>query len=237
MTQRLLRALQRGGCTIDLGDDRWGVWRGQDRRGRVIGTLAGADIEVLRLRKEIAPLAGQDQFVFVWTGPQAKRETVTINADVLRDEARAPSPQILLERILRNVPCPNMRRWLSQAAVDYREDVELASLSGASPGMNWRSLQTGTRIEGGKRSSEFARTHNSSDAQLRVKALASLFDQDELSFLNQMVICEAKRASFTKRLGLRPKLVEQQGLALLRRLAEAYDCALKRQERVVRQSV
>ena len=49
MKRRILRALQRGGLTAKRQGDEWAVWRSYDRRRRIIGTLSGAEVDVLRL--------------------------------------------------------------------------------------------------------------------------------------------------------------------------------------------
>ncbi|MEO1322495.1 MAG: hypothetical protein AAFV59_05750 [Pseudomonadota bacterium] len=45
----MLRALQRGGVAAKTERDAWAVWRCHDRRRRIIGTLSGAQVDVLRL--------------------------------------------------------------------------------------------------------------------------------------------------------------------------------------------
>ena len=66
MKPRLIRALQRGGVTSEIGPERWGVWRNRDRRGRIIGVLTGAEIDVLRTRESLKPLGDGQPPIFIW---------------------------------------------------------------------------------------------------------------------------------------------------------------------------
>ncbi|MEM9055542.1 MAG: hypothetical protein AAGB16_09480, partial [Pseudomonadota bacterium] len=105
MTARLIRALQRGGCTIDIGNDQWGVWRRHDRRGRMIGTLPGADIEIMRVRSELSELAGRDEPTLVWTGSCQDIPAVSISSDALQSDTDSLPSRTLLDCILRRIHC------------------------------------------------------------------------------------------------------------------------------------
>ena len=86
MTPRLKRALQRGGVTARVRDDTWGVWRSRDRRGRMIGTVSGADIDLLRLRNCLKPLGDHRPPILIWSGPIDAHESV--DAAVAKDLTR-----------------------------------------------------------------------------------------------------------------------------------------------------
>ncbi|MEL6827757.1 MAG: hypothetical protein AAFN91_16030 [Pseudomonadota bacterium] len=64
--RRLLNALYRGGVTSETTSDQWSVWRGRDQRYRQIGTLPGANIDLLRLHSILMPAGSSGRCVLMW---------------------------------------------------------------------------------------------------------------------------------------------------------------------------
>ena len=84
MNRRLLRALERGGVAAPIASDRWGVWRGRDRRTRMIGVLSGAEIDVLRVRDVLHPLGDTNPPLFVCTRKCSEPGRVNPDSTALR---------------------------------------------------------------------------------------------------------------------------------------------------------
>ena len=64
--RRLLNALYRGGITAEMRPEVWGVWRKRDRRRCRIGTLAGAEIDLLRLHDVLVPTGSDWPWPLIW---------------------------------------------------------------------------------------------------------------------------------------------------------------------------
>ena len=64
--RRLLNALYRGGVTSETTSDQWSVWRGRDQRYRQIGTVPGANIDLLRLHSILMPAGSSGRCVLMW---------------------------------------------------------------------------------------------------------------------------------------------------------------------------
>ncbi|MEO0700438.1 MAG: hypothetical protein AAFY81_12080, partial [Pseudomonadota bacterium] len=67
MSERLIRALQRGGCLAPHQGD-WGVWRGRDLRERCVGRLSAGAQAGLRVIERIR-LEDPSRNLWVWSGP------------------------------------------------------------------------------------------------------------------------------------------------------------------------
>lgn len=104
MKQRLIRALQRGGVVAQIEPDRWGVWRGRDRRGRVIGVLTGAEIDVLRVRESLKPLGDGAPPIFVWSGSVLETPFAAPRADRL-ETAHGTAARPLIELLIARPRC------------------------------------------------------------------------------------------------------------------------------------
>lgn len=82
MSDRLIRALQRGGCLVACASG-WEVLRGRDRRARRIGTLSGAAVESLKAQGHVAVVSEGEGDHLVWIGA----------APDMSRSARAPGPE------------------------------------------------------------------------------------------------------------------------------------------------
>jgi len=84
MKQRLVRALQRGGVTAEIRPDIWGVWRGRDRRRRMIGELPGREIDLLKLNAHLTPVGDPYHVVMTWNQTAGRRAPFKIEPSAPR---------------------------------------------------------------------------------------------------------------------------------------------------------
>ena len=219
MKARLIRALQRGGIAASKGDDRWRVWRSQDRRGRVIGTLSGAEIDILRLRNDLKPLGKEEDQLLVWAGQQAECASLAAVAPELLPPAEA-HVRSLLEMLIANCASAALRTRIRRACQAYIQDLEDAE-RGASTTMNWDGLARGRLAKGQRRASGF-NPPSSAAAKRRLDKVSDQLADDERTFLEKLIVREASRSSIAKAFAMRPALAEQKGMSVLRQLMQIY---------------
>ena len=220
MNRRLIRALQRGGVAAQTQDDTWSVWRSQDRRGRIIGTLNGAQVEVLRLRGDLKPLGAEAHRVLIWAGCQLEANGSVAAAPDLAIPNSAHM-RSLLEALITNCASQALRSGIRKACQSFMADLEVSERSGHAKTMNWDALAQ-VRSAKGQRGDPGYRSQQARGATARIETLHSALGDDDLNFLMRLVVREASRASIAKYFGLRPELAEQRGMAILRRLVTAY---------------
>ena len=121
MNPRLIRSLQRGGLVAKLIEPGWGVWRGRDRRHRMIGTLTGAEIDLLRLYEclRCKPLS-QCQAMY-WRVPSA-HSTMCIN-DLMASYADPAKARSCLDQIILTHASQAERKKLADTARAFRRDA------------------------------------------------------------------------------------------------------------------
>lgn len=219
MKTRLIRALQRGGIPASTGDDTWRVWRSQDRRGRVIGTLSGAEIDILRLRHDLKPLGKEEDQLLVWAGRQMERASLAAVAPELLPPAEA-HVRSLLEMLIANCASAALRTRIRRACQAYIQDLEGAD-HGASTTMNWDGLARGRLAKGQRRASGF-NPPSSAAAKRRLAKVSDQLADDERAFLEKLIVREASRSSIAKAFAMRPALAEQKGMSVLRQLVQIY---------------
>ena len=219
MKPRLLRALQRGGVAASSGADTWHIWRSKDRRGRIIGSLSGAEVDILRLRHDLKPLGDGEDQVLIWTGDRVERDQAAAAAP---DLASIPESQkrSLLEMLIANCASQALRTRLRDACQVYRQDLEDVS-RGSSTTMNWDGLARG-RLAKGQRQRSAYEPRTGTLAERRLAKVADLMGQEDLAFLLKLVVQEAPRTSIAKAFAIRPVLAEQKGMSILRKLVAAY---------------
>lgn len=221
MKPRLIRALQRGGVTAEVRPDLWGVWRAPDRRGRVIGTLSGADVDVLRFRKHLKPLGTEIPMVLIWSGAvKIERAEQPIDIKVLTDAN--PIKATLLEIILRKTASPAARDAFRQACERFRYDIEHANNPSAHVTMNWERLGAEARPSPSSFQHGSVRSQSYAAARRRLAQLADRLSSVDLSILELTVIREVSRPKLAKTLGLRPAIVERRASGVLQALVEFY---------------
>jgi len=219
MKPRLVRAIQRGGVAALIRADTWGVWRTRDRRGRMIGTITGADIDIMRLRDQLKPIGGDGEKTLAWGGEEGPEPQVT---------ARLPDPEkgdalqnrSLLESLIVSSHDPAFRRDLRAACQNYIADVERASASSDRVTMNWNAFDAGDRVQSGFVRDPLQGAREALKANARLTKLHAELSSDDARFLRKMVLFEATRASLAKTFAMRPALTERHGLAVLRTLVE-----------------
>ena len=224
MKPRLRRALQRGGVTPRVRTDTWGVWRSQDRRGRMIGTVSGADIDLLRLRQCLKPLGDKLPLPLVWTGPideMATSDTANV-AGALTNPARS-----LLDLLLRDRVSPMQRDRIRQACQAYLADLEQIASGGSHVTMNWDRLSLVDKTHRGDHVPRAATSQKLSQARGRLSALAQTLSEADLRFLEGLVLREETRTVLARRFALRAALADQRGLSVLRALLSAYEGQLR----------
>ena len=139
MSARLIRALQSGGMASKLERDLWGIWRGRDRRRRMIGTMTGADVDVLRARECLSQVGGDDPAILIWSGQVEVPCAPTPSARALKTAAPRQSDPMLL-RLLADCHDPKLRGLYRQLATAYRKDTELAEHDDPDAGLYWKRL-------------------------------------------------------------------------------------------------
>jgi len=124
MNQRLIHALQRGGVTCRIRADTWGVWRGTDRRRRMIGTLIGGEVDVLRLNGDLRAIDTSERLVFAWSEVRAPR--------ALSCEPIAEPP--LLDHLILRCPSRDDREHILAGVSAFRDAAQAeSSASTAAP--------------------------------------------------------------------------------------------------------
>lgn len=222
MSVRLLRALQGGGITSPIERDLWGVWRGRDRRRRMIGTLTGAEIDVLRLQSRLAPFGDEVPPILVWSGAVAASEDAGPgDAHVLR-EAPIYATGPALEHLISRCGDPAQRAGYRILVERYRTDHEASSAAGQMPGMNWQGLALGGRVQGGHRSTGHLGIQHAAEARARLARIRRDLSDEELSLIDGLILREESKAVLAKRLQVRQALVERRAIAALRALERVY---------------
>lgn len=227
MKSRLIRALQRGGIVAEIGPDRWGVWRSKDRRGRMIGVLTGAEIDVLRVREALKSLGDGQPPILVWAGFVLETPLVAPSSARLDNDAQgtvAPMIELLLSRS-QDV---GLRELIRETARRYRADAERASSVGAARGMNWDGLALGGKIDGGRGFSDQGPGGGALTAQSAHEVLRRHLGSETMSLLDRLILSGDSRTQLTKRLGGRPALMERRSLAAIRALHEVYRDKVRR---------
>ena len=136
--ERLIRALERGGCVAWIGEKGWGVWRGQDLRGRCIGRMP--DSLVRQLRNE-GKLAQQDarprRLYWAQTTPANGPENLRTGSPPKSDPRKPRKPaRRALDLVLASIDDPEVRAIVRAAVQRFEGDVERAT-SGQRVTQNW----------------------------------------------------------------------------------------------------
>lgn len=226
MTQRLIQALQRGGVAAPLARDQWGVWRGTDRRRRQIGTLAGRDVELLRLQGSLAPLGDFDPPILVWSGAIEPSAPSTGGVRVLKASA-VFEDRPLIEQVVSNCSDLTTRSSYRTFIQAYRADEACLARGEQVPGMNWTGLALGGRIQGGRPKDDYRGSADIAGAKRRFDGIARLLPEDELRFLNSLVLANLTKSKLAKQFQIRSSLLERRAIAVLRTVTQASIYVLK----------
>lgn len=226
MNAHLMRVLQRGGMASQIGQDRWGVWRGRDRRARRVGVMTSTEIDLLRLRGMLQSWGDDTPPILVCGASVLAAPSATPSAKRLiqaRSSRRAPLIELMVthcrDRALRNLICETGQR--------YRADLACAAHAGAAGGMNWDGLALGGRIDGGKGPQTFSVSYLAVRAQSCLRIVQAELGDETVYLLDRLILGEETRAGLARRLGIRPSLVEGRAIAAMRALHEVYALKVK----------
>lgn len=226
MKARLARVLERGGMASQLSAERWGIWRGRDRRTRRIGVLSGAEIDVLRLRGMLQPWGDGAPPILVCAQSILEPSMVAPSPERLDQEAKSVSrPLIELmvdrchDRALRQLICDTVHR--------YRTDVDCAARAGITGHMNWDGLALGGRIEGGRGPQAPNPAFRASRAQAALAVIEAALGVSNMRLLDRLILGEETRAALARRFAIRPSLMEGRALAAIRALHQVYGVKIK----------
>lgn len=225
MNPKLLRALQRGGCTSEIHPGKWAVWRQTDRRGRSIGEISDADVALMRLSGDLRPLGASEDICLVWKGGCTKPlGAVSASPEALWQSSKDQSaPQVsLLQRVLEQADSVEARQLLMQTAIIFAEDLERAMKSGHASGMNWAMIETGGRIQGGRRSCREGRIGGAARSARRLEKLSSSLTHNEFTLLRRMIAERCSRYVIAKWLGLPQLKAQNRAYAAMKHLAKLY---------------
>lgn len=226
MSGRLIRALQSGGMAVQVRDDLWGVWRGRDRRTRKIGELSAPEIDLLRLRGSLAPVAETEPQILIWIGPMTAGENPKPGTTALQS-IHPPKDGPLIELIISNRKHDGLRELIRSTAMSYRQDVEAAAGGHQISGMNWTDLALGGRIQGGPARGSRLPNRAAVEARARLRAVERELSIDEVDCLDRLVLARHSRRKLAHRCAIRPSLMESHALAVMRKLAEIYARKIK----------
>lgn len=238
MSSKLIRALQRGGCVVEVQPNCWDVWRGRDRRGRSIGQLSDADIQVLKIQGNLSHLGGAEDGRLVWSGGVSPGNTAVSSPAALVGTANDKRGQIRsqLQRLLEDARSAQERRQLAQAALDFAEDVERAETSGAAKGMNWSMIATGGRIQGGVRADSCGRIGYASRSAQRLQLLQDRLASGEYTLLRRLIVERVSRNALARWLNEAPLDAQRRARHALRHLAKIYAEEISRPARATPRS-
>ena len=222
MTQRLRRALQRGGVAAQIRPEAWGVWRGQDRRGRMIGTLSGAEVDIMRLRGELKPSGDDHPQVLTWSGaPEEVKPPSNIQAPDLSIEDKAPRTP-LLEALLLGHHNRDERERIRSSCQNYLQDLELVAAGPQHTTMNWEAFSAGDRVKGGGGYDPLQRARYQKRAKARIADIREHLSEADFTFMEKLLRNDTTRAGFARTYQQRPALIDRRALLILRVLMNAY---------------
>lgn len=225
---RLLRALQAGGCTAPVAKNQWGVWRKTDRRGRTIGALDAAQVEVLRLRGKLVRLGGCEDERLVWSGAAENTSFPTPSAAALqRDDTVNRHRQSLLQRVIAAAQDDRQRRAWSMAAQAFLFDLELVQRGGQGTGMNWRAMAAGTRVSGGPVKSYAGLSLRAADASGRLQKVQACLGVDGIRFLDRLLVQERSMTAIAAWRGQTGEQVERAAIQILNKLGGLYSLEIR----------
>lgn len=220
--ERLIRALERGGCAAPL-DTCWGVWRSRDLRGRCIGRLSEAVIARLQDEGQLSRRAGEGRRLF-WSGEVAERApTDQPPARPLPIDDRRPArkaARLALEAALGRITPPEHRTIALAAARRFEADVERAAAGQRitqnwDPGLHVDSAAGPGRDHGGRGAA-------AQRASRRLVRLGDELDAETRIGLTDLIVYRRSLASLARRRNVsRERMAEMAGGWLVA-LAAAY---------------
>lgn len=218
MSERLIRALQKGGCLVVCASG-WGVLRSRDRRARRIGTLSRAAVESLKAQGQVTVASDGEGDYLVWSGPAA---------DLART-GRAPGPgstqpvsraakRSSLDIVLASLG-EERERALARAALGRLEgDLERAA-SGQRVTQSW---DLSMKVDGVASRREGGRMDSAVRAGRRVEAVRAALGERNVALVWEIAFQGRSLAAIAAdRVSSRDVIIHAAGRALMS-LVEAY---------------
>lgn len=193
MSDKLIRALARGGCVSWRGG-AWSVRRGDDLRGGTIGELPQASLASLI---DAGDLREQRPGLFMWSGrPPIRSRAVHTPAAKPRKRADRLSP---LQSVLSVIPDHQERALAQAAAHRFAGDMERAA-SGRRITQNWDvSLHvdgvSGIPREGGRMVSAVA-------ASKRLEQVACALTSEQMRDLTRLLVEQRSLSALSRIKGM-----------------------------------
>ena len=204
-----------------IDENRWGVWRGRDRRARRIGVMTSAEIDLLRLRGMLQTW-GENTPPILVCGPSVLEASSTAPSASRLTQAQSSLRAPLIELIVRHCRDCALRQLICETAQRYRADVACAARAGAPGGMNWDGMALGGRIDGGKGRPASRASYLAVRAQSCLRILQAELGDATIYLLDRLILGEETRASLARRFGIQPSLMEGRAIAAIRALHEVY---------------
>ncbi|MEO1187494.1 MAG: hypothetical protein AAFW60_00365 [Pseudomonadota bacterium] len=190
--RRLLRALQQGGVAAEVSPDIWAVWRGLDRRRCRIGTLSGAEIDLLRLHEFLRRPAAGRHCLLRWRAGDASDLEQALDRLTRPIQTMPVLDQLVLFRVF-----GQERAAIVQIARAIRRD------SGMSCGAELTEPDTDAACS-------------------RLGAVTDQLSVRDCRFLNRLVNGDATTADLVDQFSLRPDAVRTKAVNLLREVDQIY---------------
>lgn len=230
--ERLIRALQKGGCASRTAEGGYQVWRRRDLRGRSVGQLSGSDIAALRVKGALSVLSLDNRRVLIWSGPAYTPTEASGSPSVLLSDTTGPIERqvSLLQRVFDHFEGEAEQSRIARAAYDFRADFDLSNRGDSIGGMNWRALSAGTRIDGGRQVALSGQKY-SARAGYRMNLLQDRLGIAAYRLLMVMIVDEVTRNAAGRRLHMKPETAEARAKTAIVALADAYDHAVRRPDR------
>ncbi len=225
-TDRLIRALQRGGMAVATASGRWDIYRDRDRRRRVVGALDGVAVEALRSTGALCSLGGSDS-VLVWSGPLPEQDTgapLPVPAAVRPDgtagqRQRQQRQRSAMAQVLEALAEPGAAGRARNAALRLNGDLHRAATP-QSVTMRWdiAGKVDASRSPGGAGMGQAALA-----AARRLSALRTALGEGAMAALVALVLHERPPTRIAVDAGWPPARAPRELARLLLRLADAYD--------------
>lgn len=217
--ERCEQILQQGGMIV-LQAGRAHIYRTQDARRSLVGTLDKASVDDL-LEKGAVHVANDEAPVrLVWTGAQSARPRAFAGrASPPKAGARLAPVRCALEHILRAEPEAARQAYLLSAASRFQRDTE-AYQRGQAVTMNWSFVPRGKMRAGSGRDGLSERSLNAGRA---LGQLAKALGPDDMVLVEGILVSQVSMTRLMARFNLERAQVAPEGLRVLSCLAKAYD--------------
>lgn len=191
MTEKLIRALQRGGRLAPRGKG-WGVWRGPDLRARCIGTLSEQQVQSLRATGQLS-LEDKLRQTMKWCGASdAPRHALAPCPTPAGEPARrARTP---LEVALNAIPDSRDQALARAATLRFCADVERAAV-GQRITQNW---DVSLHVDGVRGGHDGGQLHTAQEAQRRLEQVQRQLGSAHVALLVELLVQQRSVAAICR---------------------------------------